>query len=177
MKNKRFLIGICCIGMFVVGLVAFYYVTTYFQALRLEEVPLNLVGACAGALVSAIITLIITLLVVGTQAKVERDKDLDKERFSVLFAQKAKTYEAYLENLREFIKDGEFSADEEQELIDDLNFKLEMYLAPGKDGNSAKDRIAASIKEMASNRDDPIVVGNCVQAILHVLRDDLRAQV
>ena len=118
--NKLWIIVI--IIMLLLGV--FCLIADAANLLPLPNFPISVIGACLGAIVTSIITVFLLKAQTLEKAKAE----IQKERFAVLFTKKAETYDHYIEKLYTVIKDNKADKKGLDELEDDLNFKLQMYL-------------------------------------------------
>jgi hypothetical protein len=172
-------------GGFLLGIVVFCLVANTFQIWGINDLPRNIVGALLSSLVTVIITAFLLQMqteqqqeLLGEQLAGQRKAERDKEHFSVIFKEKAKTYEAFLAKLRDVVGKNEFTLEEAQNLADDLNFKLSMYLASSvPDKELPEKRIGDLIDKMYQARDRSVEVKKYAQEIIYILREDLNAEV
>jgi hypothetical protein len=171
---------------FLLGIAVFCLVANTFQIWGISDLPRNLVGALLSSLVTVIITALLLQMqteqqqeLLGKQLAEQTKAESNKERFSVLFKEKARTYEAFLTKLRDVVVgDNEFTPEEAQNLADDLNFKLSMYLDSSvPDEEPPENRIGDLINKMYQVRDRPVEVKEYAQKIIYILRKDLNAKV
>jgi hypothetical protein len=130
--NKKY-IWILAALMFL-GL--FGFIANATKVLPFEELPVSIVGAC----LEAVVTAIITVFLLKAQTTEQTEAELKKERFAVLFAKKSETYDAYLRDLVAIANRGSITKEEFMNLVDDLNFKVSMYV-----NDQANDVIAGQL--------------------------------
>jgi NADH:ubiquinone oxidoreductase subunit 4 (subunit M) len=86
-------------------------------------------GAVVAACLEAVVTAVITVFLLKAQTTEQTEAELKKERFAVLFAKKSETYDAYLSDLVAIANRGSITKEEFTKLVDDLNFKVNMYVS------------------------------------------------
>jgi hypothetical protein len=133
--------------------------------LPIAQFPVSVVGAC----LEAVVTAIITVFLLKAQTKEQTESELKKERFAVLFAKKTETYEAFLNDLIAIANRGTITKEEFLRLIDDLNFKVAMYVS-----DEVNDHIAAQLDIIGKDHNEK-TIKTCVFNIAQELKADLRA--
>jgi len=143
----------------------FGFIANASSLLHFDQFPVAIVGACLNSVVTAIIT--VFLLKAQTNEKTEAE--LKRERFAVLFAKKSETYDVYLNDLVAVANRGSITKEEFLKFVDDLNFKLTMYIS-----DESNDAIAEQLNIIGTKRDEKTIKG-AVFNIAQELKKDLRA--
>ena len=128
-------------------------------------------GAIVAACLQAVITAIITIFLLKAQTTERTEAELKKERFAVLFAKKSETYDAFLNNLVAIANRGNITKDEFLKLVDDLNFKLAMYI-----GDESNEIIAAQLNTIGTRHDEKTIKSSIFN-IAQELKKDLQAAI
>jgi len=128
----------------------------------------NLPGQIAVACLQAVITAIITVFLLKAQTNEQTEAALKKERFAILFNKKSETYDSYLSDLVAVGNRGSITKEEFLKLVDDLNFKVGMYIS-----EESNDAIAGQLEIIGSNRDTK-TIKTCVYNIAQELKKDLQ---
>jgi len=151
---------------FIVGflIIQFLYISHVTNLLTFQEVPKQSLGI----VLEIILTAIITTILLNAQTTEQTNAELKKERFAVLFAKKSETYDAYLNDLVTIANRGSITKEEFLKLVDDLNFKLGMYVS-----DEANDSIAKQLEIIGSNHEAK-TIKTCVFNIAHELKNDLQ---
>ena len=128
--------------------------------------PANIVAACF----QAVITALMTMLLLKAQTIEQTESELKRDRFSVLFNKKSVTYDGFLSDLEGYANKGSMSPQEYRKLIDDVNFKLGMYLS-----NNSTDAIEAILDEVQTSPDEK-TFKESLHKIVDLLRKDLNVE-
>lgn len=150
------------ITLMLLGL--FGFIGNISSLLPISTFPEKIVGA----LLEAVVTAIITVFLLKAQTTEQTEAELKKERFAVLFAKKSETYDAYLNDLVAIANRGSITKEEFVKLVDDLNFKVGMYVS-----EEANNIIAEQLEKIGSNHDSK-TIKTCVFNIAHELKNDLQ---
>ena len=134
------------------------------NTLAFEKFPGAIVAAC----LQAVITAIITIFLLKAQTTEQTEAELKKERFAILFTKKSETYDAFLSNLVTIANRGSITKEEFLKIVDDLNFKLAMYIS-----DESNDAIAEQLNAIGSSRDEKTIKSS-VFNIAQELKKDLR---
>ncbi|GHV61186.1 hypothetical protein AGMMS49587_04670 [Spirochaetia bacterium] len=143
----------------------FIFIANISSLLPFEQLPVQIVSAC----LEAVVTAIITVFLLKAQTNEQTEAELAKERFAVLFAKKTETYDAYMNDLVGIANRGTITKEEFLKLVDDLNFKVAMYVS-----DEINDKIAEQL-DMIGNNHDPKTIKTAVFNIAQELKTDLRA--
>jgi len=157
-------IWIPILALTVILVILFHFIGNTSNLLPLDEAPKKWVDACLEAMVTAFITVVL----LKAQTTEQTESELKKERFAVLFAKKSETYDAYLNELVAIANRGSITKEEFLKLVDDLNFKIGMYVS-----DEANDVIAEQLDIIGSNHDAK-TIKNCIYNIAHELKNDLQ---
>ena len=129
----------------------------------------NFPGQAVAALLQAVITAIITIFLLKAQTNERTEAELKRERFAVLFAKKSQTYDAFLDDLVAVANRGSITKEEFMKLVDDLNFKLSMYIS-----DESNEAIAEQLNTIGTNHDEA-TIKSAVFHIVQELKKDLQA--
>jgi membrane-associated protease RseP (regulator of RpoE activity) len=150
-------------SLFFLGL--FCFIASVTSLLPFADLPFQIVSAC----LEAVVTAIITVFLLKAQTHEQTEAELAKERFSVLFSKKTELYDSYLDGLLEIANRGTITKEEFMKFVDDLNFKLAMFI-----GDESNNVIAAQLDMIGKNH-DTATIKQCVFNIAQELKKDLRA--
>jgi len=145
----------------------FGFIANATTVLPFDNFPIAIVGAC----LEAVVTAIITVFLLKAQTTEQTEAELKKERFAVLFAKKSETFDAYLNDLIAIANRGTITKEEFLKLVDDLNFKLAMYVS-----DESNDAIAEQLNTIGTKRDEK-TIKSAVFNIAQELKKDLRATI
>jgi hypothetical protein len=160
MLNKKYIWILA--SLLLLGL--FGFIANITSLIPFAQFPISIAGAC----LEAVITAIITVFLLKAQTTEQTEAELKKERFAVLFAKKSETYDAYLNDLVAIANRGSITKEEFMKLVDDLNFKVGMYVS-----EKSNDIIAEQLDKIGSNHDAK-TIKICVFNIAHELKNDLQ---
>jgi hypothetical protein len=145
----------------------FCFIASVTNLLPVDNLPAAIVAAC----LEAVVTAIITVFLLKAQTNEQTEAELAKERFAVLFAKKTETYEAYMNDLVAIANRGTITKEEFLKLVDDLNYKVAMYIS-----DETNDKIAEQLDMIGNNHDQRTIKGS-VFNIAQELKNDLRARI
>lgn len=143
----------------------FGFIANITRLIPFSQFPISV----AGALLNSVVTAIITVFLLKAQTTEQTEAELKKERFAVLFAKKSETYDVYLGDLVAIANRGSITKEEFIKLVDDLNFKIGMYIS-----EKSNDIIAEQLEMIGTNHDSK-TLKTCVFNIAHELKNDLQA--
>jgi hypothetical protein len=162
LKKKYIWIPVLAITLILV--ILFHFIGNISNLLPINNAPSAWVSACLEAMVTAFITVVL----LKAQTTEQTESELKKERFAVLFAKKSETYDAYLNDLVTIANRGSITKEDFMKLVDDLNFKIGMYIS-----DEANEIIAEQLNIIGSNHDTK-TIKNCIFNIAHELKNDLQ---
>jgi|TergutMp193P3_1026864.scaffolds.fasta_scaffold02630_7 hypothetical protein len=145
----------------------FGFIGNVSSLLPFRDFPGQIVAAC----LEAVITAIITVFLLKAQTNEQTESELKRERFAVLFAKKSQAYDAFLNDLVAIANRGSITKEEFLKIVDDLNFRLVMYISD--ESNSA---IADQLNMIGTNHDEK-TIKSCVFNIAQELKKDLQAAI
>jgi hypothetical protein len=143
----------------------FGFIANATRLLPFKQMPFAIVGAC----LEAVVTAIITVFLLKAQTTAQTEAELKKERFAVLFTKKSETYDAYINSLIAVANRGSVTKEEFLKLVDDLNFKVAMYI-----NDESNEAIAAQLNAIGTHHDEK-TIKTSVFNIAQELKKDLQA--
>ena len=126
----------------------FTFIGNLSSLLPFVSFPGQIVAAC----LEAVITARITVFLLKAQTNEQTESELKRERFAVLFAKKSQAYDAYLNDLVAVANKGSITKEELKKFIDDLDFKLAMYVS-----DESSDVIAEQLNTIGTKRDEKTI--------------------
>ena len=127
-------------------------------------------GQVVVALLQAVITAVITIFLLKAQTREQTDSELKRERFSVWINKKSQVYDAFLKDLAVIANEGIKTLKQYEELVNDVNFKLGMYLR-----DDLPKEIEGILDEVRESPDKE-TFKKSLHKIVGLLRKDLNAE-